>query len=99
MRAFDHARSFTVGVEEELLLLDAETFELVPAVDSVLAPLADDPRFARELRPTQIETVTGVCETTGEACRELSVARRDLLDALAGRYRLLACGTHPFSRT
>lgn len=96
--AFDgHADSFTVGVEEELLLVEPVGFELAPVVDEVLDLLERDDRFARELRPSQIETVTPVCATAADACRELTAARRTLVDALAGRYRLLACGTHPFS--
>jgi carboxylate-amine ligase len=35
--------------------------------------------------------------TASDACRELLAARRHLIERLAGRYRLLACGTHPFS--
>src|SRR3954447_5549671 len=95
--AFEHAHSFTIGVEEELLLVDPETLELVPAVDAALALLPGDDRFTRELRPSQLETISGVCATAAEACRELATARRDLIDATDGRWRLLACGTHPFS--
>jgi carboxylate-amine ligase len=95
--AFRHDRSFTVGVEEELLLVDARSFDLVPAVDEVLAALGGDERFAKELRPTQVETVSRVCTTAADACRELAAARRDLVGSLGGRYRLVASGTHPWS--
>jgi carboxylate-amine ligase len=95
--AFAHERPYTVGVEEELLLTHADSLELAPAVDEALAELGDDPRFTRELRPVQIETVTGICDSAAAACHELSAARRDLIGVLGSRYRLLACGTHPFS--
>ena len=95
--AFDHPEPFTIGVEEELLLVDPVRLELVPAVDDVLELLGRDDRYARELRPSQLETVTRVCTTAADACRELTAARRDLVIALDGRYRVLASGTHPTS--
>jgi glutamate---cysteine ligase / carboxylate-amine ligase len=95
--AFDHSRSFTVGVEEELMLVDAESLELVPAAEAALAAIGPDDRFARELRPSQLELVTGVCSSAADAASELAAARRHLVDALDGRYRALACGTHPCS--
>jgi carboxylate-amine ligase len=95
--AFAHERSFTLGVEEELLLVDPVSFELAPAVDEVVPLLGGDPRFARELRPSQLETVSRVCATAADACREMAAARRDLVAAVAGRYRLVASGTHPWS--
>jgi carboxylate-amine ligase len=88
--AFEHTLSFTIGVEEELMLVDAETFDLAPL-------LAGDRRFSRELRAAQIEIITPVCMTAADACRELGHARRHLIERVDGRYRLLACGTHPFS--
>jgi glutamate---cysteine ligase / carboxylate-amine ligase len=97
--AFEHEQPFTIGVEEELFLIDAETLELAPAAEDVLPLLSSDGRFARELRPSQLETVTRVCTTAGDACRELALARRDLAAAAGGRYRMLASGTHPFSRS
>jgi glutamate---cysteine ligase / carboxylate-amine ligase len=95
--AFEHERSFTVGVEEELLLVDPTTYELAPVVDAVLPLLGGDRRFAQELRPSQLETVSRVCATAADACRELAAARRDLVAALDGRYRIVASGTHPWS--
>jgi glutamate---cysteine ligase / carboxylate-amine ligase len=95
--AFDHALPFTIGVEEEMMLVDAATYDLAPAIDEVLALLEGDERFTRELRSAQIEVVTPVCATAADACRELAHARRHLIERLDGCYRLLACGTHPFS--
>lgn len=95
--AFERTLQATVGVEEELMLVDPETFELVPAAGEVLARMDRDPRFVEELRPSQIEIVTRVCLTAHDACRELAAGRRDLVAALGGDVRLLACGTHPAS--
>src|SRR5215217_6420161 len=96
-RSFDHTAAFTIGVEEELMLVDPNSFDLVAAIDEVLPLVKGDKRFSRELRAAQIEIVTPVCATAADACRELARGRRDLLEALDGGYRLLASGTHPFS--
>src|SRR4051794_31883695 len=79
---FDHAQSFTVGVEEELMLVDQGSLELAPAIDEVLPLLAGARSFSKELRAAQIEIVTPVCETAAEACRALGSSRRRLLEAL-----------------
>jgi len=95
--AFEHSLPFTIGVEEELMLVDAASYDLAPVIDEVLPLLEGDARFAKELRAAQIELVTPVCVTAADACRELVAARRELIERLDGRYRLLGCGTHPFS--
>jgi carboxylate-amine ligase len=94
---FDGASEFTMGVEDELMLVDPATFALAPAVDLALARVAGDNRFTRELRTTQLEIVTPVCSSAAEACEQLSEARRSLTAALRGDVRLVAAGTHPFA--
>jgi len=96
-RAFEHPQPFTLGLEEELMVVDPGTLDLVPSADEALELVPGDVRFAKELRAAQLEIVTPVCMTAADACRELSAARRDLCDALDGRLRLLASGMHPFS--
>jgi len=96
-RAFEHTLPFTIGVEEELMLVDSSSFDLAPVIDEVLPLVDGDGRFARELRAAQIELITPVCVTAADACRELVGARKHLIERLDDRYRLLACGTHPFS--
>jgi glutamate---cysteine ligase / carboxylate-amine ligase len=96
-RAFDHDLDFTVGVEEELMLVDPQTFDLAPVIEDVLPILDGDVRFEHELRAAQIEIVTPVCATAADSCRELGHARRHLVEQLGGRWRILAAGTHPFS--
>ncbi|HEY4346157.1 MAG TPA: YbdK family carboxylate-amine ligase [Gaiellaceae bacterium] len=84
----------TVGVEEELMLVDPETLEPAEIAATVLEELSD-PRFAAELRTAQIELVMPVCLTVGDVCRELGSARSRLVESLGGRTRVLAAGTHP----
>jgi glutamate---cysteine ligase / carboxylate-amine ligase len=94
---FDDAGSFTLGVEEELMLIDPETFDLAPAAERILALTEGDPRFAREVRQAQLEIVTPVCATVARCCEELRSARALLVERLAGEVRLAAAGTHPLS--
>ena len=95
---FDAAPELTVGVEEEMLLVDPRELELAPVVESVLAEIGRDDRYHRELRSSQLEIVTRVCSTAADACRELAAARRELVGLLDGRVRLLCAGTHPTTR-
>ena len=55
--------SFTLGIEEEYLLVDRDTLDLVAAPDSLMQACVD--RLAKKVSPEflqcQIEVGTGVC--------------------------------------
>jgi carboxylate-amine ligase len=95
--AFDRARPFTVGVEDELMLMDPETLALVPRAREVIGALDGDPRFKLELPASQMEIITAAHPTVGEACAELIVARSDLAGAAAGIARPGTAAVHPLS--
>ena len=97
-RSFEHSVPLTVGIEEELMLLEADTLELAPRAPELLALLGGDDRFKRELPAAQIELLTPPCVSVAEAARHLRAARRDLA-AAARRLGLLVAGAgaHPFS--
>lgn len=97
--AFEEAGGFTVGLEEELILLDPGTLDPTPAASEVLRLLDGDERFAGELKRAQLEIDTPPSRTVGGAVRELAAARRELVDRLAGSLRLAAVGTHPRRET
>jgi carboxylate-amine ligase len=92
---------FTVGVEEEYLIVDAETFGLRPVVESIL-PRArrrvGDDRVTSEMVAALIEVETSVCEGLGQVRAEVGRLRGEVAAAAGeqGR-RILASGTHPFS--
>jgi carboxylate-amine ligase len=88
-------RSLTIGVEEELLLLDPTTFELAAGVERLLGPEG----LKTELFSCLVETNTPVCETVEEARIELG-RLRDVVREAAVRAGLAvaASGSHPFSR-
>src|SRR5262245_42849376 len=58
-------RAGTIGVEEELLLLDAETFAPVAAVEEVVPERTE--RLKTELFACIVETTTEICEAPEEA--------------------------------
>ena len=89
---------YTVGIEEELMLLDPVSLDVAPLIDRAIAATGNDPRYKPELPAGQIEIVTPVCRTVAEATTQVARARTDLVAALAGEARLFAAGTHPFAR-
>lgn len=92
---FSMALPLSVGLEEELILVDARSLQPVDAADRVLARVEGDRSFAAELRACQLELRTPVCLTAADAGRELASARRRLRAVLDDGLRLLAVGTHP----
>jgi glutamate---cysteine ligase / carboxylate-amine ligase len=92
---FDHVPALTVGLEEEVILLDPETCLPVDAVEDALLRVGGDARFAPELRRAQLELATPPASTVADGVRELAAARRALVERLRGDLRFLALGTHP----
>jgi carboxylate-amine ligase len=92
---FSQGLSPTVGLEEELVLVDPESLEPAAEAERLLAALDGDPRFTVELRTAQLELVMPVCLTVADLCRELGSSRMRLLQAAGGTVRALGVGTHP----
>ncbi len=91
---------FTVGVEEEFFLVDADTGELRPQSAAVLdaTPTRPGDQVEPELRQSQIETGTGVCTDLDDVRSEISRLRTSLAAGAARTgARLMASGTHPFA--
>jgi carboxylate-amine ligase len=94
--AFGSREPFSVGVEEELFLVDPVTGRQVNASAAVQARLgAVEGTVERELHACQVELITDVCASAGEAADMLAGLRRAVLAAGAG---LLGSGTHPSAR-
>jgi carboxylate-amine ligase len=96
-RTFDGADPPTVGIEEELMLLDAGSYDLAPDAAKVLGRVEDDPRFKGELPASQLEALTQPTEDLDAAAAELQTARRDLVEAARGIGVIAAAGAHPFA--
>ncbi len=92
---------YTLGVEEEYMLLDSETFDLVQHIDTVLAAMAGhelEERINAELMQSVIEITTPVCRTPADVERELSGLRSYVTDVAREKgLRVGSAGTHPFS--
>jgi len=94
---FDTVEPFTVGIEEEAMLLDPERLELADVATEVVGRLGDRPTPLKlELPASQIELVTPPRATVTEAIGDLAEARRELLAAASGIARPAAAGAHPF---
>ncbi len=94
--------TFTVGIEEEYLLVDPKTRALVSDPPEAMHK-AFEARFKNLVKPeflkSQIEVATRPCETLSEAGENLAELRRSVSE-LAGEYGLapIAASTHPFSK-
>ncbi len=93
--------AFTLGVEEEYLLVDKKTRELVVDPPETLMQEAEEKCGAQvtsELLRSQIEIGTKVCANIQEARDDLVRLRRNIIE-VADRHGLapIASSTHPFS--
>lgn len=99
--AFGSSAPWTVGVEEELQIVDGESLDLVPRIEDLLTeiPEGEAAHIKRELLQSVLEISTPICADVTEARTELA-KRRQLVADLAARHGLLiaSAGTHPFSR-
>jgi carboxylate-amine ligase len=91
--AFGSRPPFTVGVEEELFLVDPVTGEQINASTTVAERVeVVTGSVERELHACQVELISEVCAEAGEAITMLARLREAVLATGAG---LLGAGTHP----
>src|ERR1700733_2717505 len=88
---------YTIGIEEELMIVDAESLELVNAIESLLEPAA-----AGEIKPELMESVrevaTDPCANTVEAGHQLRALRAQVRETAARKNLTIgSAGTHPFA--
>lgn len=95
---FDGPR-YTLGIEEELMILDASSLDLSSAIDRILGEDPPAGQIKPELLESVLEISTTPCAGVAEAGAEL-VALRTLAAerAAAASLRIGASGTHPFAR-
>lgn len=91
---------FTIGVEEEYMIIDPETREL-KSHDQKIVEMASkvlDDKVKAEMHQAVVEVGTGICNDVEEARQDISKLRRAVSD-IAGELglRIGAAGTHPFS--
>jgi carboxylate-amine ligase len=92
---------YSLGVEEELHIVDATTGELVPKIEEVMARLPKELAefVSYELFQSVLEIKTPPCATAADAERHLRELRGRVGSwAAACGASLASAGTHPFSR-
>ncbi len=99
---FGESESFSLGVEEELMIVDERSLDQVAAVDKILAGvdgLELPGALKTELFASVFETTTRVCADAEEVEAALRVLRRAAASAAAAEgLAIAAAGTHPFAR-
>jgi carboxylate-amine ligase len=100
-QAFGQSSPFSVGIEEELMILDAETLALSPGVEALVAwaePRSLPGVLKMELLASMVELATEVCESPVAALAALEELRAGASEAARGAgLTLAAAGTHAFS--
>jgi carboxylate-amine ligase len=89
--------AYSLGIEEELMILDAETHELVNAIEAML-----DSSPKGEIKPELMESVleisTDPCANMAEADEQLRALRRQVGQIAAAKGMAIGCaGTHPYA--
>ena len=91
---------FTIGIEEEYLLVDRETLQLAEAPEALMEACAAEfeGQVSPEFLQCQVEVGTKVCRTVGEARDELKKLRAGVAKH-AGAHGLapIAVSCHPFA--
>jgi carboxylate-amine ligase len=93
--------SYTIGIEEELMILDGETLELSNAIEVMLETVPTD-EIAGEVKPELMESVleiaTDPCRDTAQASEQLRELRRAVRETAASKDLAIgSAGTHPFA--
>jgi carboxylate-amine ligase len=89
---------FTLGIEEELMICDAESLELAQAIEVILGDLPEDlPGLVKpELMQSVLEVATHPCADITEADEQLRQLRRCVREVAARNGLAIgAAGTHP----
>ena len=91
----------TIGIEEEYLLVDKQTRDLVADPPAELLPACEaklGSRVTGEFLKAQLEIGTSVCNSIAEAREQLRELRGTVAE-IAGRFDLapIAASTHPFA--
>jgi carboxylate-amine ligase len=98
---FGHGAPYTLGIEEEYMLLDPTTLDLVQRADRVLAAEQDlelGVHLSPELFQSLLEVHTPVCANSAEAAQVLRRLRAHVVGlARSLDLRVGSAGTHPFS--
>jgi carboxylate-amine ligase len=94
---FGASAPWSLGVEEELFLVDAETLEPAPLFSEVVPQ--PGARLKAEVFACLVETTTPICADADEVLAQLVALRREVVRRAAEHgATILAAGTHPTAR-
>jgi carboxylate-amine ligase len=90
--------SFTIGIEEELMILDSETLALANAIEAVLEEHGENDLVKPELLESVLEIATSPHPDTRAAGEQLRALRASVSEAAKRRDLCIgSAGTHPFA--
>ena len=89
---------FTIGIEEEYMICDKQSYDLVDRANQIISYLSDDEkdRYSYELLLSEIESNTPVCQDVKESISEITKNRnrlREIGNILD--FNIGISGTHP----
>ena len=100
--AMSAARDFTLGIEEEYLLVDRASRDLIREAPKTMLARCESllgSSVTTEFLQSQIEVGTRVCADIGEAREHLALLRRTVASCAADEgLALTAASTHPFAQ-
>jgi carboxylate-amine ligase len=89
---------YTIGIEEELMIVDGVSYDLVNAIESLLQEGGPHGEIKPELMESVLEIATEPARNTAEAGRQLRELRRHVRDIAADKDLCIgSAGTHPFA--
>jgi carboxylate-amine ligase len=90
--------AYTVGIEEELMILDASSYALVNAIDKLVEE-SPHGQIKPELMESVLEISTNPAKDVRAAGRMLRALRRQVRDTASGHGLTIgSAGTHPFAK-
>src|SRR5438105_14481571 len=90
---------YTVGIEEELMILASSSLDLVSAIDSILGAAPPSGEIKPEFLESVLEIATAPCPDVPAVGDELVSLRAFAHDRARQRgLQIGAAGTHPFAR-
>jgi carboxylate-amine ligase len=98
MRANFNGPSYTLGVEEELMILDGETWDLANEIDAITGSYEGEGEVKPELLQSVLEIATPPCKDIREVGEHVRRLRYEVNKAAAEHGLCIgSAGTHPFA--
>lgn len=92
---FDAPEPLTVGLEEEVMVVDPASLDLLDTAAEILGDEAGGLKL--ELPASQLEVATAPARRVADAIAELRSGRHRLATLAGSHARLIAAGVHPFA--